>query len=58
MPNGINATSLEEPKNRFDINVGKDTRSGIAELLMEDLSSKLMKKYKKNEEGRQYSSRY
>ena len=30
--NGINATSLEEPKNRFDVNVGKDTRSGIAEF--------------------------
>ena len=30
--NGINATTLEEPKNLFDINVGKDSRGGIAEF--------------------------
>ena len=32
MLDGINATTLEKPKSRFDINVGKDTRSGVAEF--------------------------
>ena len=32
MLDGVNATTLEEPKDQFKINVGKDTRSGIAEF--------------------------
>ena len=32
MLDGVNATTLEEPRDRFKINIGKDTRSGIAEF--------------------------
>ena len=32
MLDGVNATTLEEPRDQFKINVGKDTRSGIAEF--------------------------
>tara|TARA_B100001989_G_C24236781_1_gene315363 strand:- start:57 stop:545 length:489 start_codon:yes stop_codon:yes gene_type:complete len=33
MMNGVNATNLEEPKNKFDINVGKVNRKATAEFL-------------------------
>ena len=32
MLDGVNTTTLEEPRDQFKINVGKDTRSGIAEF--------------------------